>query len=143
MSNILSNPPPGYVDSIRALNPMGRGVLMIGGSLISFANVLAAFSICYSCLVHPRIDRVPHLCAAVIELLLGVLTIASLVYSMMHDVLMPPTACTAVGFLTHLTVSVDIVIALCLAIGTWARLNDSYRSKTGRYDWKIWISVVS
>jgi hypothetical protein len=122
MSNILSNPPPGYVDSIRALNPMGSGVLMIGGSLISFANVLAAFSICYSCLVHPRIDRVPHLCAAVIELLL---------------------ACTAVGFLTHLTVSVDIVIALCLAIGTWARLNDSYRSKTGRYDWKIWISVVS
>lgn len=144
MSNYLSPAlrPPGYVSSIRAASPTGSAVLLIGGSLICFANILAAASVCYASLVHPRTDRIPHLCTALVELILGVLTIASLVYSMMHDVLMPHVPCAAIGFLTHLTVSIDIVVALCLTILAWLRLNHSQRSKTGQNDWKLWVLVV-
>lgn len=144
MSNpLLSSQSTGYVRSIRALSPIGSEVLTIGGSLISFANVLASASVVYVCLVHPRTDRISHLCTAIAELLLGVLTIASLVYSMMYDVLMPQTPCAAFGFLVHFTVSIDIVAAICLAIVTWLKVNHSYRSKTGVYDWKLWAMVVS
>ena len=134
--------PPGYVSSIRAISPTGSTVLTIGGSLISFANVIAAASVCYTSLIHQRTDRIPHLCTALVELVLGALTMASLVYSMMHDVLLPHVPCVIVGFLTHLTVSIDIVVALCLSILTWLRLSDSYRSKTGTNNWKLWVLVV-
>jgi hypothetical protein len=145
MSNPLlsSSISPGYVSSIRALAPTGSKVLTIGGSLISFANVLASASVCYVCLVHPRTDRIPHLCTAIVEMVLGVLTIASLVYSMMYDVVMPQAPCTAVGFLVHFTVSIDIIASLCLVILTWLKLHHTYRSKTGNSDWKLWTLVVS
>ncbi|KAI9282874.1 hypothetical protein BC943DRAFT_354020 [Umbelopsis sp. AD052] len=143
MLNLILPTSPGYFPSIRALSPIGSEVLTIGGSLISFANVLASASVIYVCLVHPRTDRIAHLCTAIAELVLGVLTIASLVYSMMYDVLIPQAPCTAFGFLVHFTVSIDIVSAMGLVIVTWLKVNHSYRSKTGVYDWKLWATVMS
>ncbi|CAB5183002.1 hypothetical protein RhiirA5_503262 [Rhizophagus irregularis] len=150
-NNDTGRPGEGKKDSIQSKDPIGSGILYVGGIVTSFANVVGCCIIIIITFnkwkkrkpekLSPS-QRFP-LYMSIMDLLIALTTIPNLFYPMQNDKLLNSGGlCEGIGFSISLFIVMNMSLMAVIAVVTYLRVCMRRVVSLGNYDWILGAIIL-